>query len=82
MNIRDKQLYNLLDEFATQYIDKLSEAKDDEDFVDIFFYKGKLDTIMDICMYLNVPMFDKLQQDILETMSNYWCFFKELKIWS
>lgn len=71
MNIRDKQLYNLLDEFATQYIDKLSEAKDDEDFVDIFFYKGKLDTIMDICMYLNVPMFDKLQQDILETMSNY-----------
>lgn len=65
MNIRDKQLYNLLNEFAIEYSEKLSEYEEAEDLPNIFFYKGKLNTIIDICMYLNVPMFDKLQEDII-----------------
>ncbi len=64
MNIKDKQLYDLLNEFAIEYTDKLSET-DEEDLANIFFYKGKIDTIIDICMYLNVPMFDKLQEEII-----------------
>lgn len=65
MNIKDKQLYNLLNEFAMEYTDKLFESQEEEDLANIFFYKGKLNTIIDICMYLNVPMFDKLQEDII-----------------
>lgn len=64
MNIKDKQLYDLLNEFAIEYTDKLSET-DEGDLANIFFYKGKIDTIIDICMYLNVPMFDKLQEEII-----------------
>ncbi len=64
MNIKDKQLYDLLNEFAIEYTDKLLET-DEEDLANIFFYKGKIDTIIDICMYLNVPMFDKLQEEII-----------------
>ena len=67
MNIRDKQLYNLLEDLAIDYITKLTEFE--EDMSKIIFYKGKIEAINDICDYINVPMFNELSQIIIEESS-------------
>lgn len=66
MKIKDKELYTIINRLGIKYIENIEKyQKEDNEKLKIF-YEGKLDTILEICMNINSPIFTELQIEIEE----------------
>ena len=68
MRIKDKELYTIINILSIKYIDYIEKYEREGDEKLLTFYKGKLDTLLEICMYIDSPLFLELQLEIEEVL--------------
>ena len=66
MRIKDKEIYTIINILGIKYIENIEKYKKENNQKLIVYYEGKLDTILEICMNINSPIFTELQIELEE----------------